>query len=108
MSHMTPRITGLKGRYIMDFGIVGIRNMIGVKSKKTGQDLNAYILQLVRENPRDDRLKGCECKQQFVDAALLAADIQKLGGYGQLVGMHININYDDGGFIDYVELKPGK
>ena len=89
----------------MEFGIVGIKSLIGVKSKKSGQGLNAYILHMVRENQRDDRLQGCEVKQQFVDAELLAADIKNLGGYGQLVGMHADINYDDGGYVDSIEIR---
>ena len=44
----------------MEFGIVGIKSLIGVKSRKSGQDMNAYILHMVRENQRDDRLEGCE------------------------------------------------
>lgn len=90
----------------MEFGIVGIKSLIGIKSKKTGQPMNSYILYMVRENQRDDRLQGCETKQQYVDASLLAADVKNLGGYGQLVGMHIDINYDDGGFVDSLTLRP--
>ena len=89
----------------MDFGIVGIKSLIGVKSRKSGQDMNASILHMVRENQRDDRLQGCEVKQQFVDAGLLAADVKNLGGYGQLVGMHADINYDDGGYVDSIEIR---
>ena len=92
----------------MEFGIVGIKSLIGVKSRKTGQDMNAYILHMVRENQRDDRLQGCEVKQQYIDGGLLAADVKNLGGSGQLVGMRLDINYDDGGFVDGYELKPGK
>ena len=87
----------------MEFGIVGIKSLIGVKSRKSGQDMNAYILHMVRENQRDDRLEGCEVKQQFVDAGLLAADVKN--GYGQLVGMRVDINYDDGGFVDSIQIK---
>ena len=89
----------------MEFGIVGIKSLIGVKSRKSGQDMNAYILHMVRENQRDDRLQGCEVKQQYVDAGLLAADVKNLGGYGQLVGMRVDINYDDGCFVDSIEIK---
>lgn len=89
----------------MEFGIVGIKSLCGVKSKKSGQDMNAYILHMVRENQRDDRLQGCEVKQQYIDANLLAADIKNLGGYGQLVGMHADINYDDGGYVDSIEIR---
>ena len=89
----------------MEFGIVGIKSLIGVKSRKSGQDMNAYILHMVRENQRDDRLQGCEVKQQYVDAGLLAADVKNLGGYGQLVGVRVDINYDDGGFVDSIEIK---
>ncbi len=89
----------------MEFGILGIKSLIGIKSKKTGQVMNSYILQLVRENQRDDRLEGCEVKQQYVDAGLLAADVKNLGGYGQLVGMRVDISYDDGGFVDSIQIK---
>ena len=89
----------------MEFGIVGIKSLCGVKSKKSGQDMNAYILHMVRENQHDDRLQGCEVKQQYIDANLLAADIKNLGGYGQLVGMHADINYDDGGYVDSIEIR---
>ena len=89
----------------MEFGIVGIKSLIGVESKKSGRVMNAYILHMVRENQRDDRLQGCEVKQQFVDAGLLAADVKNLGGYGQLVGMHADINYDDGGYVDSIEIR---
>lgn len=89
----------------MEFGIVGIKSLVGVRSKKSNQDMNAFILHMVRENPRDDRLKGCEVKQQYIDADFLAEDIKRFGGYGQLVGMHIDINYDDGGFVDSVLIK---
>ena len=89
----------------MEFGILGIKSLIGIKSKKTGQVMNSYILQLVRENQRDDRLEGCEVKQQYVDAGLLAADVKNLGGYGQLVGMRVDIRYDDGGFVDSIQIK---
>ena len=56
----------------MECCIVGIKSLIGVKSRKNGKELNAYILHLVRENPRDKELKGHEVCQQFVDADLMA------------------------------------
>ena len=90
----------------MEFGIVGIKSLIGVKKKKNGEEMNAYVLHMVRENQRDDRLQGCEVKQQYVDAGLLAADVKNLGGYGQLVGMRVDIIYDDNGFVDGIQIKP--
>ena len=47
----------------MECCIVGIKSLIGVKSRKNGKELNAYILHLVRENPRDKELKGHEVCQ---------------------------------------------
>ena len=88
----------------MEFGIVGIKSLIGVESKKSGRVMNAYILHMVRENQRDNRLCGCEVKQQFVDAGLLAADVKNLGDYDLLVGRRVDINYDDGGFIDSIQV----
>ena len=44
----------------MEFAIVGIKSLVGVKSRKTGKDMNAFVLHLVRENPRDTGLAGCE------------------------------------------------
>lgn len=68
----------------MEFCIVGIKSPIGVKSKKSGQDMNAYILHMVRENQRDDRLQGCEVKQQYVvNGRLLAL---RVGGEDKLIG----------------------
>ena len=88
----------------MEFAIVGIKSLVGVKSRKTGKDMNAFVLHLVRENPRDTGLAGCEVKQQFVDAGFLTADIQRLGGYAGLCGMRAEIGYDDGGFVDSITL----
>ena len=80
----------------MEFGIVGIKSLIGQRSKKSGKELNAYILHLVRDNPRDEGLQGHEVRQQFVDASLMAEDIKKLGGYSMLVGARIDLSYDEG------------
>ena len=66
----TPVLHVLKGRFSMEFGIVGIKSLIGQRSKKSGKELNAYILHLVRDNPRDEGLQGHEVRQQFVDANL--------------------------------------
>ena len=46
----------------MEFGIVGIKSLIGQRSKKSGKELNAYILHLVRDNPRDEGLQGHEVR----------------------------------------------
>ena len=56
MSHLTPLYYTLKGRFSMEFGIVGIKSLIGQRSKKSGKELNAYILHLVRDNHRDEGL----------------------------------------------------
>lgn len=84
----------------MEFGIVGIKSLIGQRSKKSGKELNAYILHLVRDNPRDEGLQGHEVRQQFVDASLMAEDIKKLGGYS------IDLSYDEGGFVDSIRVLP--
>ena len=90
----------------MECCIVGIKSLIGVKSRKNGKELNAYILHLVRENPRDQELKGHEVCQQFIDANLLTEEIKNLGGYSMLVGSHIDIGYDPGGFVESVKILP--
>ena len=90
----------------MEFGIVGIKSLIGQRSKKSGKELNAYILHLVRDNPRDEGLQGHEVRQQFVDANLMAEDIKKLGGYSMLVGARIDLSYDEGGFVDSIRVLP--
>ena len=102
----TPVLHVLKGRFSMECCIVGIKSLIGVKSRKNGKELNAYILHLVRENPRDKELKGHEVCQQFVDADLMAEEVKKLGGYSMLVGSRIDIRYDPGGFVESVEVLP--
>ena len=83
----------------MEFGIVGIKSLIGQRSKKSGKELNAYILHLVRDNPRDEGLQGHEVRQQFVDASLMAEDIKK-------VGARIDLSYDEGGFVDSIRVLP--
>lgn len=90
----------------MECCIVGIKSLIGVKSRKNGKELNAYILHLVRENPRDQELKGHEVCQQFIDADLLSEEIKNLGGYSMLVGSRIDIGYDPGGFVESVKILP--
>lgn len=90
----------------MEFGIVGIKSLIGQRSKKSGKELNAYILHLVRDNPRDEGLQGHEVRQQFVDASLMAEYIKKLGGYSMLVGARIDLSYDEGGFVDSIRVLP--
>lgn len=102
----TPVLHFLKGRFSMEFGIVGIKSLIGQRSKKSGKELNAYILHLVRDNPRDEGLQGHEVRQQFVDANLMAEDIKKLGGYSMLVGARIDLSYDEGGFVDSIRVLP--
>ena len=102
----TPVLHVLKGRLFMEFGIVGIKSLIGQRSKKSGKELNAYILHLVRDNPRDEGLQGHEVRQQFVDANLMAEDIKKLGGYSMLVGARIDLSYDEGGFVDSIRVLP--
>ena len=77
----------------MEFGIVGIKSLIGQRSKKSGKELNAYM-------------QGHEVRQQFVDASLMAEDIKKLGGYSMLVGARIDLSYDEGGFVDSIRVLP--
>ena len=74
--------------------------------RSPAKELNAYILHLVRDNPRDEGLQGHEVRQQFVDASLMAEDIKKLGGYSMLVGARIDLSYDEGGFVDSIRVLP--
>lgn len=87
--------------------IVGVMAVEGT-SKKTGRPFDAYILHTLRQVPNDDRLKGVEAKQLFVDKKFLLEDVKQLGSYGALVGKDINISFDQGGFVESVSMIPAE
>lgn len=74
------------------------------KSKKSGKPFDAYILMGARVNSNDKELNGMEVKQIFLDKRFLLEDVKRLGSYAAIVGMSVDINYDDGGFVESAQL----
>lgn len=85
----------------MKHSIVGIRAVEGT-SKKTGKPFDSYILSTTFETQEVDA--GIGVGEVFLDKSLLREAVQVVGSYRALVGMDINIDRNDRGFVVGVQL----
>lgn len=86
----------------MVYTLVGIKSMVGKKSRK-GEELNSYILHLLNAESRDPEFHGAEVQQQFCRAELIAPYIKQVGSMDALLKSDFDLVYDRGGFL--VDLK---
>lgn len=86
----------------MKHHILGIRSFAGT-SKKTNKPFDSYILHTTVEGSTDVEY-GVAVKDLFVDKSLLQQPVRDLGGYAQLVGLDIEVDRNEYGFITQVKV----
>lgn len=84
----------------MKHHIVGIRAVEGT-SKKTGKPFDSYIVHTTVENSNEVDA-GIAVKDIFIDKGLLKDAVRDLGSYKQLVGLDMDIDRNEYGFVSSV------